>query len=492
MELTSTFMVLLEHFRPVFGAPTFATFRLLMTGWILSVRHRYVTDLIISSDSVGNGHFSDYHRFFSHAKWEIDQLWQCLARAIVNQLVGPDGVILLAGDDTLCRKRGLGLFGAGMHHDPLISSKAMKLVSWGHDWVNLCVLIVNPWWAPSKVFALPICMRLYRNKQGVTKGQKKDKRQSRSSSQSPKASKKAKKRIARKTKRVAARQQKKRGAAKTPRKTTLSAHRTRPELMREMLEMVATWFPERQFLFVGDSLYTGKSILSYLPENMDMIGAVHPTGVMYEPAPKIQTGRGRRRKKGERLSSRDEWGADGTGWRKYKFDQYGLHGAFETKTRKGLYYAAGKDRTLKFVLTRDTKGQRPTQIFYCTNLDMRAKEILATYSHRWAIEVTHYDAKQQLGLEDPANRVPKAVERTAPMAMFLYSLTIVWFHQHGHKKVKFPERPWYKRKSEPSFRDMLTTLRKETWREKLSRECSPSTPSKNPIDLLIFQATLAG
>ena len=112
MELTTTFMALLETFRPVFTAPSHSTFRLLMSGWILSVRHRYVTDLIISSDSVGNGHFSDYHRFFSHAKWNIDNLWKHLARLLVDQLVGADAVILLAGDDTLCRKRGLGLFGA--------------------------------------------------------------------------------------------------------------------------------------------------------------------------------------------------------------------------------------------------------------------------------------------------------------------------------------------------------------------------------------------
>ncbi|MEZ6099087.1 MAG: hypothetical protein R3E01_08950 [Pirellulaceae bacterium] len=44
-----------------------------MSGWILSVRHRYVTDLIVSSDSVGNGHFSDYHRFFSRAVWDNDK-----------------------------------------------------------------------------------------------------------------------------------------------------------------------------------------------------------------------------------------------------------------------------------------------------------------------------------------------------------------------------------------------------------------------------------
>jgi len=109
-----------------------------MTGWMLSVRHRYVTDLIISSNSVGNGHFSDCHRFFSQAVWNIDHLWRLLAALIINSLVGADAEIILVGDDTLCRKRGLGIFGTGMHHDSMSSSKSKKAKSkkvchWGHD-----------------------------------------------------------------------------------------------------------------------------------------------------------------------------------------------------------------------------------------------------------------------------------------------------------------------------------------------------------------------
>jgi hypothetical protein len=490
MELTQTFMALLDGFRPVFTTPSFATFSLLMTGWILSTRHRYVTDLIVSSDSVGNGHFSDYHRFFSHARWNIDDLWKHLARLLIDQFVGPDAVIIVAGDDTLCRKRGLGLFGAGMHHDPLISSRAMKLVSWGHDWVNLCLIVANPRWAPGKVFALPICMRLYRNKQGVTKGKAKQQRGSKKkTAASAKRQKKQAKRAQRKERKAAARQ---RNKAANRKKTSISTHATRPELMREMLQLVASWFPDRQFLFVGDSLYTGESVLRYIPENVDMIGAVHPKGAVYEPAPIKQSGRGGPRKKGKRLPTRDAWAASRTPWTSLTFDQYGLHGTFETKTRMGLYYKAGKDRVLKFVLTRDAIGDRPTQIFYCTKLEMDVRQILGTYAHRWAIEVTHYDAKQLLGLEDPANRLPLAVQRTAPMAMFLYSLTVLWYAQHGHAHLQFPERTWYPQKSEPSFADMLTTLRRVTWEDKLSSVRPKTTIWQESVDLLTYLATLAG
>ena len=36
----------------------------------------------------------------------------------------------------------------------------------------LTLIVAFPVWAPSKVFALPIAMRLYRNRQGLTKGKK--------------------------------------------------------------------------------------------------------------------------------------------------------------------------------------------------------------------------------------------------------------------------------------------------------------------------------
>src|SRR5262249_56440788 len=116
------------------------------------------------------GHHSRYHRFFSHAAWCLDTLSLCLVWLLVT-VFAPTGLITLAVDDTLCRKRGLTIYGTGMHHDPLISSRAMKLVSWGHDWVVLC-LVVRCFWAPSKVWCLPLLARLYRNRQGLTKGRK--------------------------------------------------------------------------------------------------------------------------------------------------------------------------------------------------------------------------------------------------------------------------------------------------------------------------------
>jgi hypothetical protein len=429
MELTPSFVALLQQFLPVFTAPTFQTFVEVMTGWVLSCRHRYVTEVIFAGGNVDNGHWCRFHRFFSHAAWDLDVLCLHVAKMVVR-LLALGAKLSWAVDDTLCRKRGLTLYGAGMHHDPLISSRAKPLVSWGHDWVVLCLIVAYPFWAPSKVFALPLAMRLYRNRQGLTKG-KKDKLQ----------------------------------AAKPKRDPN---HRTRPQLAVELISLVARWFPHDDLLVTGDSAYGGNSVLSHLPANIHLISHVHPKGALYAPPPPPSaTRRGAPRKKGERLPGMAAWAADTTKpWTELPFDQFGLHATLQVKTQQALYYKAGGQRLLTIVLTRDLHGKRPDHLFYCTNLTWDARQILSAYANRWAIECAFENCKQFLGLEDPANRLPLAVQRTAPMALLLYTLVIVWCHISGHRWLRFPRRPWYTRKEEPSFADLLTTLRRVSYEEK--------------------------
>ena len=88
--------------------------------------------------------------------------------------------------------------------------------------VVLCLVIRVPQWAPTKVFSLPFCFRLYRNRQGSKKGKKKTPKQ-----KDPKQRKRAAKQQ---------KQQKARNGNKLP-------HRTRPELAVEMLQLVASWLP---------------------------------------------------------------------------------------------------------------------------------------------------------------------------------------------------------------------------------------------------------
>jgi hypothetical protein len=298
---------------------------------------------------------------------------------------------------------------------------------------------------------LPITARLYRNRQGVCKGKK----------------------------------SKTKGKAKKD-----PNHRTRPQLAVELITLVSTWFPNDDILVSGDSAYGGKSVLSHLPANVHLISHVHPKGALYEPPPPRLPGtKGARRKKGKRLPGMAAWAANKKQpWTELTFDQFGLHATLAVKTQQALYYKAGGGQLLTIVLTRDLEGKRPQQMFYCTKLDWDARQILSAYACRWAIECTFEACKQFLGLEDPANRLPLAVQRTAPMALLMYTLVVVWFHQVGHRLVRFPYRPWYRRKQEPSFADMLTTLRRVSYEEKtatlLPKRCRIKTWLSQLTELL--------
>ena len=455
MELTPSFLALLQVFATTFTAPTFETFIQVLTGWVLSQRHRYITEIIFSGGHVGDGHWSRFHRFFSHAAWDIDVVSLRLARLVVS-ILAPGSTLLWAVDDTLCRKRGLTLYGAGMHHDPLISSRQKPLVSWGHDWVVLCLLVVHPFWAPTKVFALPIAARLYRNHQGVTKGKK----------------------------------GKKDGTKAKPKPD----HKTRPQLALELINLVASWFPEDTLVVTGDSAYGGQSVLRSLPKNVHLISHVHPKGALYEPAPPpAPKAKGRPRKKGKRLPGMAVWAEDATQpWTELEFRQFGLHAKLAVKTIQALYYKSGGDRLLTIVLVRDLEGGRPDQMFYCTSLDWDARRILGTYACRWAIECTFENCKQLLGLGEAANRLATAVARTVPVGFFLYSIVIVWFHRVGHEFVRFPFRPWYRHKREPSFADILTTLRRVSYDEKTAEALQNQSDMKTWVAQLTELVSRAG
>jgi hypothetical protein len=309
--------------------------------------------------------------------------------------------------------------------------------------------------------------RLYVNRQGVAKGQKKKK--------SPK---------------TAAGPQKK----KKWQRPKGSNHRTRPELLVELLTLLAGWFPDREFVVCADSGYAGKSVLRHLPRKVDLLSQVHPQGVLYAPPPPKVLGQpGAPRKKGERLPDLQGWADDPQSpWQELVFDQYGLHTTLAVKVQQALYYTAGKGRLLTIILTRDREGKRPDHRFYCTRLDWGVREVLSAYASRWALEVTFEGAKQVLGLEDAANRLPKAVRRTAPMALVLYSLSVLWFEEVGHEHVQFPERPWYRHKREPSFHDMVSTLRRLSWEEKIGEVVSPTGPHRKWVAAVVQWAARVG
>ena len=74
----------------------------------------------------------------------------------------------------------------------------------------------------------------------------------------------------------------------------------------------------------------------------------------------------------------------------------------------------GRSAPIRSPMTKDATTiaivpiPRINRSFLGPKTDWTARQVLSAYACRWAIECTFEFCKQFLGLEDPANRLPKA------------------------------------------------------------------------------------
>ena len=225
-----------------------------------------------------------------------------------------------------------------------------------------------------------------------------------------------------------------------------------------LLRVLCQRFPQRQFHAVADSTYGGQSVLNHLPTNCDLTSRLLQNARLYGAAPARQPGqKGRPRQRGPQLPTPAQLVQ-----RQAKHHTLAWYGRRDRVRLVDLvaYVYAAPERPLRVVAVESLTGGRPRQAFYSTCVRATALEVLTWYAQRWAIEVAFHDSKQHLGFEEPQNWTRRAVQRTAPLALLLYGLIVVWFGQGGHREYRAEKRPWYPQKAVPSFADMLTTLRR--------------------------------
>ena len=123
---------LLLLFATCFSRPTFRTFCALVVGQISQTRLRCVTGMLIGARLSEIWHHARAHRFFSHARWCVDELGLRVTEVIVSRLLGPGEPLVVPIDDTLAKRRGRKVFGCFWHHDATANSNKGS-VAWGNN-----------------------------------------------------------------------------------------------------------------------------------------------------------------------------------------------------------------------------------------------------------------------------------------------------------------------------------------------------------------------
>jgi hypothetical protein len=460
--LPSPFVGLLVAFEPCFHAPSYRTFRLVMAGWIHCLGRRTITAVAVASGGVASCHISVFHRFFSRATWSLDALGQVVFRLALPWIPADEPLLVLI-DDTLARKTGKGISLATMHHDPLLSTARKPFCSFGHVWVVLALWVPLPM-GGTRGFALPLLFRPY---VGAKRGGTKD----------------APGRPRRGTRQQAAEH----AHAAHPRPTKLA-------LARELLALVAGWADGHTVYAVVDSAYAARPLLEARPANVHVLSRLRPDAALWARPGRRRPGqRGRPRKRGHRLPTPKAMAATRRRWDPLPLSLYGRQVTPLVFGCTALWYGALRDHPVRIVVVRDPSGRRRDEAFFCTDLTVDHAFILTGYARRWTIEVAFHDQKQFLGFEEPQNQTATAVARTAPMAGLVYDLVLLWYAarvQHGLASG-WLRRPWYRSKTTPSFPDMLTAVRQDSWHQLFSDQPSPSPLAQNPpaLDQLALLAT---
>lgn len=415
---------LLEPLRPCFTRPTFDNFCLLVYGWLLAHRHT-VCGCLAAVGSRATKHFASYHRTLASARWSPDAVGLVLSRLMLTMF--PQAVCSVALDDTAVSHRGRRVWGAGWHRDAVRSRPGRNSWCRGHCWVVLCLLLPVP--HCRRKFALPVLVRLYLNEKPAAK--------------------------------------------------LNVAHHTKPELAREMIAALAACFPAQQFHLFADTNYGGESLLAHLPATVELTSRLMPQTALHQPLAQVRRGPGRPRKYGPRLPSLAELAKRPA--RRRAATLYG-HRVWvaPVAVRCTLHRVPGRVVQVVVVKPRHPKDKR--QYFYTTDLTRRPEEVLEQYADRWSIECCFEECKQQLGLAESQGWSRGAVERTTPLALWCYSLTVLWFASGGHQQWTLQRPRWYPQKCAPSFADMLALERRQCVREYLNpsvaaRESKNSQPA---------------
>lgn len=437
-ELTPSLTLLLEAFRPAFRAEVFAMFRLIVPAWILCQGQRTISRIWETTGQATTRNHAAAYRFFSQAVWNWDEVCRILLFLVLERLVVGTQV-WIAVDDTLCHKRGAQVAFGGIFLDPVLSSKKHKNFRFGHNWILLTLIVQFPF-RPDRPYALPIYWRLYEKK--------------------------------------------------TP--ANQSEHQTKAQRAAEMLRWIARQLPEHEIYVVADQAYVCQHLFQDRPKNVHLIGPIRWDASLRRPA---ETGSGSAKTKlSPALQKPRAFLEDGR--RKSQrlcFEFPNQSKTLDVRVMEQVCWpqAAGQEK-LKIVLLRDPAGLWRDEALVCTDLDLDIQTIVSGYCQRWSIEIAFHDAKQHLGFHQQRVWSERSVQRAAPMAWLIQSLTFLWYAESGQERKRISrERPWYRSPRGVSFSEMLWTLRADLLEHWLSNSTSEAELLRKQHWLVVYFATAA-
>src|SRR4051812_24588110 len=382
---------ILAPFAPLFSERVFEHVQVLLSGAILAPGKRTVSSALKAMGLDQRQQFHRYHRVLSRAVWSSREASRVLLDLLVEAFV-PEGAPLVVGiDETLERRQGKKIAAKGIYRDPARSSHSHFVKTSALRWVCLTLLVPVPW--ASRVWALPFLSALAPSERYY---QDRGKR-----------------------------------------------HKKLTEWAWQMLLQLRRWQPHRRIIAVVDGGYASLKLLDrcrHLKNPITFITRLRIDAALYEPAPPRKPRQmGRPRLKGPRLPNLSAVLEDPqTTWRTITVSGWygGGERAVEIVSETAIWHSTGLPAVpVRWVLIRDPREEFEAQALLCTDLEADPERVIRWFVRRWRMEATFQEVRQRLGFETQRQWSEKAIRRTAPTLLGLFSLVTLLAHRRMQQRV---------------------------------------------------------
>jgi len=429
--LPQGFVSRLEVFADLFTRPTWANALLLLAGAILAPGRRTVAAALRILGLEDDPNFCTFHRILNRARWSSRDAAGRLLRLLVDTFAGV-GPVVIGLDDTIERRWGPKISARGIYRDPVRSSKGHFVKASGLRWLSAMLVADIPW--AGRVLALPFLTVLAPSKRFYD-----DK-------------------------------------ARSP--------KTLVDCARQAILQIHRWLPERYIVIVADSAFAALELLAAVRKYVCVVTRLRLDASLFDFPPQKRKGRGRPPIKGKRLpklscllKSRK------VSWQRLRISRwYGqTNRLIEVATGTALWYHAGiAPVPIRWIIVRDPKGELEPQAFLCTDLNATPRDIVAWFVSRWNVEVTFQEVRAHLGVETQRQWTDKAILRSTPALLSLYSIvTLLSADLYKQRKFKPRTAAWYT-KTALTFSDAIAAVRREIWLHQIS---FMSRPSRDTVEI---------
>jgi len=393
-------------------------------GLLLCREKRRTASAWFRAAGIGHDFRRAYHVLGSVGR-RVGLLGTVLLRAIQRVAGGPTDRAVFALDDTVTKRFGPHVEGAGVHRNPTPGPAAQAWV-YGHVWVTLARVVRHASWG---AIGLPVRAALYVRRKDI-------------------------------------------GTIPPEYRWPF---RTKLELAAELIAWLAVWVgtTKKALWLVMDGAYAKRVVLrAAKAAGATVVSRLRRDAALWSlPDPKPRPGkRGRKPVYGNHTISLAKRAAARGGWLTAEFDIYGRYETKVYKTFLATWPPAGG--VIRVVLVKTDDGW---VAYFCTDPAATAADILGLVADRAAIEQVFHDVKEIWGAGQQQLRNVHANVGAYHLNLWAHTLVELWAWDRPEQElVDRTASPWDREWRRPSHADRRKALLRETLRAEIqAAACGP-------------------